>query len=221
MAREMLLDHVPCPDAQIHPMAARAVPPDDSAREYEETMRRYFSNGRPQFDVVLLGLGAEGHTASIFPDSPALDEQEHWVCAVSVPADPPGRLTLTLPVLSDASNVFFLVSGAEKSRAFQAALDERTNPRTCPAAAVKPINGALTWWADADAAGSDTMKAEKHVDNDMHKGAVEGTEHDPVVPVNSIGALFDDSEVAQADERGHTSDAPRDEEETLGKRDGR
>jgi 6-phosphogluconolactonase len=214
MAREMLLSHVACPESQIHPMAAGAVPDDVAVREYEETMRRYFGNGRPRFDLVLLGLGSEGHTASIFPESSVFDEREHWVCKVRVPADPPARLTLTLPVLSQASHVFFLVSGREKSRALHAALDERTDPRTCPAAAVKPIDGAVAWWVDAEAAENHTMKPTD--DNDMKKGAVEGTEHDPIVPVNSIGALFEDGEVANADELGHTSDAPRDEEETLG-----
>jgi 6-phosphogluconolactonase len=221
MAREMLLDYVPCPASHIHPMPTSEHSPADAARDYGETMRRYFADGRPRFDLVLLGLGADGHTASIFPDSPALDEPERWVCAVHVPADPPMRLTLTLPVLSEAANVFFLVSGAGKSRAFRAALDERTNPRTCPAAAVRPSNGTLTWWADAEAAESVTMATEKTRDNDMQKGAVEGTDHDPIVPVNSIGAVLEDSEVAQADERGHTSDAPREEEETLGERHGR
>lgn len=221
MAREMLLDQVACLAPNIHPMPTSALTPADAARDYEETMRRYFVDGRPRFDLVLLGLGSEGHTASIFPGSPALDDTQHWVCAVRVPADPPLRLTLTMPVLSQASNVFFLVSGSEKSRALRAALDERTNPHTCPAAAVRPINGALTWWADADAAESAAMSIDKTRDNDMQKGAVEGTDHDPIAPVNSIGANFTDSEVAQADERGHTSDAPREEEETLGERNGR
>ena len=88
----------------------------------------------------------------------------------------------------------------------------------CPAAAVRPIDGRTAWWVDADAAENHTMKPTN--DNDISKGAVEGTEHDPIAPVNSIGALFDDSEVAQADEHGHTSDAPREEEETLGKPNG-
>lgn len=219
MAREMLLQHVPCPESHIHPMASNAVPEDVAAREYENTMRQYFANGRPRFDLVLLGLGADGHTASLFPDSPVLDEREQWVCAVHVPADPPARLTLTLPVLSQAAHVFFLVSGTDKSRAFRAALDERTNPRLCPAAAVTLIDGSVTWWVDANAAENQSMKPTN--DNDITKGAVEGTDHDPVVPVNPIGALFDDSEVSNADEQGHTTDAPRDEEETLGKRNGR
>ncbi|HET9830128.1 MAG TPA: 6-phosphogluconolactonase [Vicinamibacterales bacterium] len=219
MAREMLLRHVPCPESQIHPMASNAMPEDVAAREYEDTMRRYFGSGRPRFDLVLLGLGAEGHTASLFPNSPALDEREHWVCAVTVPADPPARLTLTLPVFSQAANVFFLVSGAEKRRALRMALGDGTNPRACPAAGVKPIDGRTAWWVDADAAEDHTMK---HTDdNDIHKGAVEGTDRDPVVPINPIGAVFEDSEVANADEQGHTSDAPRDEVETLGERNGR
>ncbi len=220
MAREMLLQHVPCPETQIHPMAASGVPADAAAREYENTMRRYFADGRPRFDLVLLGLGAEGHTASIFPGSPALDESERWVCAVRVPADPPERLTLTVPVLSQAAAVFFLVSGARKARALEAALDARTNPRSCPAAAIRPAEGTLVWWIDADAAENELMK-HTHDDNDMHKGAVEGTEQDPIASVNSIGAVFDDSEVANADETGHTTDALRDEEETLGERNDR
>ena len=122
-------------------------------------------------------------------------------------------------MLAQAAHVFFLVSGTDKSRAFRAVLDERTNPRLCPAAAVTLIDGSVAWWVDANAAENQSMKPTN--DNDITKGAVEGTDHDPVVPVNPIGALFDDSEVANADEQGHTSDAPRDEEETLGKRNSR
>ena len=152
MAREMLLSKVACPEGNIHPMAAGPSLPDDAAREYEETMRQYFSDGRPRFDLVLLGLGAEGHTASLFPHSPALDEPRRWVRAVVAPADPPSRLTLTLPVLSQAANVYFLVSGAGKSGALRAALDDTTDPNTCPAAAVRLADGAVTWWLDAAAA---------------------------------------------------------------------
>jgi 6-phosphogluconolactonase len=219
MAREMLLRYVPCPESHIHPMPSADVPGDIAAREYEDTMRRYFGNLRPRFDLVLLGLGPEGHTASIFPDSPVFGEQEHWVCAVQVPAEPPSRLTLTLPVLSQAANVFFLVSGTEKARALRLALDSRTDPRACPAAAVKPVDGRVVWWVDAQAAENTNMKQTD--DEDIHKGAVEGTERDPVVPVNPIGALFEDSEVSNADEQGHTTDAPRDEVETLGEGNGR
>jgi len=168
-------------------------------------MRQYFSDGRPRFDLVTLGLGADGHTASLFPRSPALDEQERWVCAVRVPADPADRLTLSLPVLRQAANVYFLVTGAAKGRALGCVMDPKTNPKQWPAAGVRPIDGNLTWWADAPAAGA-------RRDNDMHKGAVEETGHDPIVPIEPIGANFDDSEVSQADEKGHTNDQPRDEQ---------
>lgn len=152
MAQATLLSKVACPEANIHPMATGSASPDASAREYEETMRQYFSDDRPRFDLVLLGLGAEGHTASLFPHSPALDEQRRWVRAVDVPADPPSRLTLTLPVLSQAANVYFLVAGAGKSAALRAALDETTDPKACPAAGVRLSDGTLTWWVDAAAA---------------------------------------------------------------------
>lgn len=206
MAREMLLSKVPCPERHIHPMATRAKQsPDEAAREYEETMRQHFAEGRPRFDLVLLGLGADGHTASLFPDSPALDERQHWVCGVQAPAAPPRRLTLTLPVFEQAANVFFLATGAQKSSALRAALSQTADPKKCPAAAIRPLDGNVTWWADAPAARNSR-------DPDMHKGAVEGTDHDPIVPIEPHGANFDDSEVSNADEKGRTTDHPRDEQ---------
>lgn len=208
MAREMLFSKVPCPESNIHPMATRAnQTPDAAAREYEDTMRQQFAEGRPRFDLVILGVGADGHTASLFPRSPALNEMERWVCAVEAPAVPHSRLTLTLPVLSEASNVYVLASGQSKARALRAAFDPTTDPRSCPAAALRSVNGSVTWWADAPAAGT-------HSDDDpaMHKGAVEGTEHDPIVQIEPNGANFDDSEVSNADEKGNTTEHPRDEQ---------
>jgi len=206
MAREMLLSHVPCPERHIHPMATVAKQsPEEAAREYEATMRQFFTDGRPRFDLVLLGLGAEGHTASIFPDSPVLEEREKWVCAVKVPATPTQRLTLTLPVFSQAANVFFLATGSAKAGALRKALSRDVDPKQCPAAAIRPVDGRVTWWADAPAAGTGR-------DQDVHKGAVEQTDHDPIVPIEPIGANFDDSEVSNADEKGKTNDHPRDEQ---------
>src|SRR5688572_24616891 len=97
LARETLLDHVPCPAANIHPMPTQFASPEDAARDYERTLRNYFGTDWPHFDLLLLGIGKEGHTASLFPGSRALRERTRWVAAVETPANPSLRLTLTLP----------------------------------------------------------------------------------------------------------------------------
>ncbi|MGE4056340.1 MAG: 6-phosphogluconolactonase, partial [Vicinamibacterales bacterium] len=117
MAAAALLDHVPCPAANVHPMPTHLTAADAAAREYEATLRRYFSSESPRFDLVLLGLGTEGHTASLFPGSSALAERTRWVVAVTVPAEPPVRLTLTLPALTGSAHTYVLVTGADKARA--------------------------------------------------------------------------------------------------------
>ena len=99
LARETLSDHVPCPAANIHPMPTQFPSPENAAGDYERTLRNHFGTDWPHFDLLLLGIGKEGHTASLFPGSSALGERTRWVAAVETPADPPLRLTLTLPVL--------------------------------------------------------------------------------------------------------------------------
>jgi 6-phosphogluconolactonase len=152
MARDTLLDHVPCPAANIHPMPTNFPDPDDAARDYEATLRREFAEERPRFDLVLLGIGPEGHTASLFPGAPALHERTRWVLPVTAPAEPPLRLTLTLPALSQSANAYFLVAGADKSRALHHVLTGSADPATCPAAGVRLANGTLIWWVDRAAA---------------------------------------------------------------------
>jgi 6-phosphogluconolactonase len=102
MARETLPDHVPCPVGNVHPMPTHFSDPDAAARDYEKTLKSYFPENLPGFDLVLLGLGEEGHTASLFPRSPALEETSRWVVAVKAPVEPPLHLTLTLPALAHA-----------------------------------------------------------------------------------------------------------------------
>jgi len=104
---------------------------------------------KPLFDVVLLGLGAEGHAASLFPGSAALDEKEHWVAAVKQ-TRPPDRLTLTYPAIESSNAVAFIVSGEAKNRAV---LDALAGNRASPAARVKP-RGEMVWFLDRGAAGS-------------------------------------------------------------------
>jgi 6-phosphogluconolactonase len=153
MARKTLLDHVPCPAANIHPMPTHFPAPDAAARDYEATLRSHFSTAWPRFDLMFLGLGPDGHTASLFPGSPAVDEQTRWVLPVPDPPAPPMRLTLTLPVLSQSAHTYFLVSGSDKAQALRAARAESADPHVCPAGGVRPATGGvLLWWVDKAAA---------------------------------------------------------------------
>ena len=94
----------------------------------KERSGSYFGSDWPHFDLVLLGLGEEGHTASLFPGSPALGERTRWVVAVKAPAEPPTRLTLTLPALTRAANIYVLVAGSKKAGALQHVLTGDSRP---------------------------------------------------------------------------------------------
>ena len=153
MAKETLLDHVPCPTANVHPMSTHFASPDAAARDYETTLRTFFAGERPCFDLVLLGLGPEGHTASLFPGSPVLAESTRWVSAVSAPADPPTRLTLTWPALTAASNIYVLVSGSNKAQALRHVVGDAPDDQLYPAARIRLAEGAVIWWVDKEAAG--------------------------------------------------------------------
>ena len=153
MAREALVDRVPIPPANVHPIPTDGAPADAAALRYEDTLRAHFAGPHPSFDLVLLGLGEDAHTASIFPGSAALDEPARWVMAVAAPVDPPLRITLTLPALIPAVRLFVLVSGAAKAPALRRALDSASPPRIYPAAALRAAGGRVTWWTDRAAAG--------------------------------------------------------------------
>ena len=152
MAWEALLHQVLIPPQNIHPMPTDFPVPEDAARAYEKTLKEHFPAPWPEFDLVLLGLGPDGHTASLFPGTSALAEGKKWVVAVRAPVEPPVRLSLTFPVLNHASHIFFLVSGSEKAEAVRRALTAPPDPITCPASAVRPLRGAARWWLDQRAA---------------------------------------------------------------------
>lgn len=151
LVRESLLEDAPIPAGNVHPMPTHLPDPGDAARAYEGTLRAYFSTSLPRLDLVLLGMGPDGHTASLFPHSPALDEQRRWVVPVHAPIDPPVRLTVTLPVLNNAACVFFLVAGAEKAEALRRTLAGTSDPDPTPASAIRPPGGRLVWWVDEKA----------------------------------------------------------------------
>jgi len=148
LAKETLLDRIALPAAHVHPMPTDLADPQMAARAYEATLTRFFSGELPVFDVVVLGIGEEGHTASVFPGSPAMTSSR-TVMAVTAPVEPPSRLTLTLPVLASARHIGVLVVGRGKARALAAAL---SGDADSPAAALARIAPTAVWWADRDAA---------------------------------------------------------------------
>ena len=148
MTRETLLSHVPCPAANIHPMPTHLRSPDDAARLYERTLREHFGSSGPRFDINLLGMGADGHTASIFPGSSAVNERSRWVVGVESSATPASRLTLTLPALLQSANIYVLVAGANKADAVRHALGREATPDACPAAGLRQSAGRVIWWLD-------------------------------------------------------------------------
>lgn len=157
LARDTFISRVPIPPQNVHPIPTVSAPPDKSAETYEKELRDFFGVDAPQIDLQLQGLGVEGHTASLFPDSPALTEKQRWVLPVEAPPgiDPPERLTLTPVVLNRGRNTFFLVSGEEK-RQIIANLRGETSPQTSryPAARIQPA-GPVLWFLDRAAAGQE------------------------------------------------------------------
>jgi 6-phosphogluconolactonase len=153
MTRETLISQIPIPAANVHAVDTNLPQPERSAEAYEAELRKFFGAAPPAFDVQLMGLGIEGHTASLFPNSPALEEKTRWVVPVTAPAEPPRRLTLTLPVLNQGRNTYFLVCGANK-REIMAALrsEPDARPSRYPAGRIRP-SGRVQWLLDQPAAG--------------------------------------------------------------------
>jgi 6-phosphogluconolactonase len=154
LAREALLDHVPCPPANIHPMPTHFPSPDVAARDYERTLRDRFAGDWPHFDLVLLGIGDDGHTASLFPGALALAERTRWVVGARAPVEPHVRVTLTLPALTRGAAIHVLVSGAAKAEALRHVLEGAGDWIKYPAAGVRLGTASVIWWADREAAAS-------------------------------------------------------------------
>jgi 6-phosphogluconolactonase len=155
MAREAMLDELPVPPGNIHRIPAEEREVSVAASEYEDELRRFFDlrpGMLPRFDYLLLGLGEEGHTASLFPGSSALADTEHLVAAPWVPAQQTFRITLTPPVINAAARVAFLVSGSAKASALRAVLEGVREPEVVPAQIVAPTHGTVLWFVDTAAA---------------------------------------------------------------------
>jgi 6-phosphogluconolactonase len=152
MAREAFLSRVPAPAHHIHAIPTEGLSPEQAATAYEATLKRFYgadtlTAGRPLFDVTLLGVGENGHTASLFPDQPALQEIRRWVVAViGLKSEP--RITLTYPALDSSRDVAFVATGKGKRQVVARA---QSGDRAIPAGLVRPI-GRLHWFTDHAAA---------------------------------------------------------------------
>jgi len=149
-AHATMLSKAPIPTDNIFRMRGE-LPPVEGAEAYQLLLKEFFVRPHAEFpsiDLILLGMGANGHTASLFPGSQLLEEQEHWVVAVPPGGEPQiSRLTLTLPVLNGARDVLFLVSGENKREALHNILEEPEKATRYPAARVQP-QGRLCWMLD-------------------------------------------------------------------------
>ena len=154
MARETLLAHVPTPAANIYPIPTIGGTPEAAASAYEETLTAAFGAELPRFDLILLGIGPDGHTASLFPGQPeAVRPSAALAVAVhNAPKPPPVRITCTYTLINAAANVLFVVAGADKSLALREVLRGPVDVARLPAQGVRPKQGALVWLVEAAAA---------------------------------------------------------------------
>lgn len=156
MARETLLAHVPLPAANIYPVPTIGGTAEAAASAYEETLTAAFGTDLPCFDLILLGIGPDGHTASLFPGQPEVVRPSAALASAvhNAPKPPPARVTFTYTLINAAANVLFLVSGADKAAALKGVLRGPVDVARLPAQGVRPKQGALVWLVDAEVAES-------------------------------------------------------------------
>jgi len=152
MAMQTLLNHVPVPFSQVHPIQTETEP-EAAAIAYEKLLHEYFDNFPNSFDLVLLGLGDDGHTLSLFPGYSEVYEKENWVKAFFLKEQAMYRITLTPPIVNKSTRVAFLVSGANKASILHRVLHGEFDPGTYPAQIIQPSTGELYWFADEAAGG--------------------------------------------------------------------
>ena len=153
MVERELLSKVPVPAKNVHRFPVELNEPDAIAAEYEKELKELFgANGVPRFDLILLGLGENGHTASLFPHCPALHETKRLVVADWVEEVKSHRLTFTVPLINAARQIVFLISGAGKAQVLKDVTQGPRQPEQLPAQLISPSSGGrLTWLADKDA----------------------------------------------------------------------
>ena len=164
MTREAMLDIAPVPPENIHRIRAENHDAGRAAEEYEQELRDFFKLERgqlPRFDCVLLGMGPDGHTASLFPGTKALQERERLVVSNWVDKFQSFRITMTVPVLNNADRVIFLVSGENKAEPLRTVLEGEKQTDLFPSQLIEPTHGSLLWLVDHAAAKLLTLKEEE------------------------------------------------------------
>jgi len=151
MAYEILLDHIDTPANQIHIMRTD-IEPNFAVVEYRKLLHTFFKNTTISFDLLLLGMGDDGHTLSLFPGSPIINEHIHWVNSVYNKNQEMYRITLMPIIANKSSNIAFMVDGSKKAKALHQVLEGEYNPEKFPSQLIKPVNGELHWFLDKEAA---------------------------------------------------------------------
>ncbi len=166
MVRETLLNRVPLPGENVHRMPAEQEDPNRGAAEYEQALKEFFGPVgaspptplRPRFDLILLGMGEDGHTASLFPGTAVLEETERLVTATDIqtqdrlPLQTRHRLTLTVPVINNAAQIVFLICGGSKASVLKEVLEGDSQPKRLPSQLIQPRDGKLLFIVDRAAA---------------------------------------------------------------------
>lgn len=153
MAYETLLTPMGIPEENIHVMRTD-IAPEAAAEEYEKLLKQYFKDSDVTFDLVLLGMGDDGHTLSLFPGMPVVHEQKHWVKTFYLPAQQMNRITLTAPVVNQAACVIFMATGAGKAVTLKNVIEGTFNAEQFPSQLIRPQDGELHWFVDEAAAGA-------------------------------------------------------------------
>ncbi|PKB18304.1 6-phosphogluconolactonase [Flavobacterium sp. 5] len=154
MSFDTILNHVPIPKNNIFPMYADSTSPEDFAITYEQTVKSILGEDG-KFDLILLGMGDDGHTASLFPGEAVLKEQTKWVVSYRLESQNMHRITLTSPVINKAEKIVVVAFGEKKAHALKEVLHGDYNPNTYPMQLIKPISGELLFLVDKGAAGTE------------------------------------------------------------------
>jgi 6-phosphogluconolactonase len=150
-AFDILLNHLPIPSEQIHIMDT-SLSADEAASSYENILHTYFDNTPNSFDIVMLGMGDDGHTLSLFPGTIAVVEDTKWAMCFYLEAQKMNRITLTAPIVNKASAICFLAAGKAKAETLKKVLQGEYQPFLYPSQKIKPVTGELHWFVDKEAA---------------------------------------------------------------------